>query len=50
MTSFYWWPKPLNNKVIHKVKKRWHGNPLFGHIGDEMFKNGKKITLGFNRA
>jgi hypothetical protein len=50
MTSFYWWPKPLNIKVIHKVRKRWHGNPFFCHIGDENFKNRGKKTLGFNRA
>jgi hypothetical protein len=23
-------------KVIHKVRKRRHRNPLFGHIGDEI--------------
>jgi hypothetical protein len=30
------------NKVIRKVKKRRHWNPLFGHIGDEISKNRKK--------
>jgi hypothetical protein len=30
------------NKVIHKVRQRWHRNPLFGHIGDEISKNGRK--------
>jgi hypothetical protein len=24
------------SKVICKVRKRWHQNPLFGHIGDEI--------------
>jgi len=24
------------------MKKRWHQNPLFGHIGDEISKNKKK--------
>jgi hypothetical protein len=31
-------------KIIHKVKKRQHQKPFFGHIGDEISKNrGKKI-------
>jgi hypothetical protein len=30
------------NKVIRKVRKRRHWNPLFGHIGDEISKNRKK--------
>jgi hypothetical protein len=38
------------NKFICTVKKRQHRNPLFGHIGDEISKNKKKTTLGFNGA
>jgi hypothetical protein len=34
--------KQRNNKVICKVRKRRHHNPLFGHIGDEVCKNRKK--------
>jgi hypothetical protein len=30
------------NKVIRKVRKWRHRNPLFGHIGDEISKNRKK--------
>jgi hypothetical protein len=35
-----------HNKVIRKVRKRWHQNPLFGHIGDEILKIGKKKYIG----
>ncbi len=35
-------------KVIRKVRKRRHPNPVFGHIGDEISKNSGKSTLGFN--
>jgi len=35
----------MDNKVIRKVRKRRHQNPLFGHIGDEIFfLNRKKIV------
>jgi hypothetical protein len=40
----------LDNKVIRKVKKRQHRNPLFGHIRDEISKNKKKSALAFNTA
>jgi len=33
----------MDNKVIHKVRKRRYRNPLFGHKGDEIFlKTGRK--------
>jgi hypothetical protein len=35
-----------HNKVIYKVRKRQHQNPLFGHIGDEIFKTRKKRYIG----
>jgi hypothetical protein len=36
-------------KVIRNVRKKRHRNPLFGRIGDEIFKNrGKKSAQGFN--
>jgi hypothetical protein len=38
-----------NNKVIHKVKQRWHWNP-FGYIGDEISKNTKNNAWDFNMA
>ncbi len=31
--------KTCDNKVIRKVRKRQHRNPLFGHIGYEISKN-----------
>jgi hypothetical protein len=34
--------KSLIKKVIHKVRQRWYWNPLFGHIGHEISKNGRK--------
>jgi hypothetical protein len=34
------------NKVIRDVRKRRHRNPLFGHIGDGISKNGKKKVTG----
>jgi len=34
--------KNLGNKVIRKLRKRRHRNLLFGHMGDEIFKNRKK--------
>ncbi len=37
-----WGNKNLHIKVIRKVRKRRHRNPLFGHIGDEISKNRKK--------
>jgi hypothetical protein len=48
VTNF--WPELMaraeiwsHSKVIRKVRKRRHRNPLFSHIGDEISKNkGKK--------
>jgi hypothetical protein len=40
----------LDNKVVHKVKKRQHWNPLFGHIRDEIFKNKKKKCTRLQRG
>jgi hypothetical protein len=34
------------NKAIHKIRKRWHRNLLFGHIGDETSKNREKNYIG----
>jgi hypothetical protein len=33
---------PNENKFIGKVRKRRYWNPLFAHIGDEVFKNKEK--------
>jgi len=38
------------NKVIRKVRKTQHRNPLFGHIGDEISKNRKKKYTGLERG
>jgi hypothetical protein len=37
------------NKVIGKVRKTQHCNPLFGHIGDEISKNREKEYTGLER-
>jgi hypothetical protein len=38
-------------KVIRRDRKRWHWNPLFGHLTDEILKSMKKrITMDFNGA
>jgi len=40
-------------KVNHKVRKKRHPKPLFGHIGYKVSKKRKKkkkSTLGFNGA
>jgi hypothetical protein len=47
--SYLEWTKV--NKVIRKVRKSRHRNPVFGHIQDEIFKNSeKKGTLRLNGA
>ncbi len=33
-------------RVKPKVRKRWHQNPLFGHIGDKISKNRNKKYTG----
>jgi hypothetical protein len=50
-----WGNKDLHIKVICKVRKRRHRNPLFGHIGHEISKNrstglewGMKLSLAAN--
>jgi len=40
----------LDNKVICKVKKRQHRNPLFGHIREEISKNKKKKCIGLQHS
>ncbi len=38
------------NKIIRKVRKRCHHNPLFGHIMDEISKNREKKYIRFQRG
>jgi hypothetical protein len=46
-TIFFFFENCGYNKITCKIKKTWHRNPLFSHIGDEISKNTKKKTLGF---
>jgi hypothetical protein len=34
-----------HNKIICKIKKRQHQNPLFDHIGNEISKNREKMYI-----